>query len=342
MECIWNLVGMKNDYKINNKDDTCIDKISKDYLGLGKLIRFCKDNLYYLFDANETEKYTTIKTSTRSDKDPQSYLQLKEILENKSFFGKKLSIKSGIDTELAEKTPEFGQPKILDTTDTSDGISDEDKSKINTAALQILRKQEAFAKELLKAQSINPIELDVWKGQVINGLFKLLQAASEQDKQRDFLQQLRNLTGVTHDVNDVATLTVDSYLNSTNTNDYNLAVQLSKYINDYLLSTLPIPSKGYPPGLLNNQDPAVNSGIRKDYNNWNTNKANNNANSYTTKEFMLSSYLINNNKPIIRGYSIQKKIIPNKKLISVHASIIRNNNRPKTKKNRKHRKKLKK
>lgn len=61
-----------------------------------------------------------------------------------------------------------------------------------------------------------------------------------------------------------------------------------------------------------------------------------------TKEFMLSSYLINNNKPIIRGYSIQKKIIPNKKLISVHASIIRNNNRPKTKKNRKHRKKLKK
>jgi len=54
-----------------------------------------------------------------------------------------------------------------------------------------------------------------------------------------------------------------------------------------------------------------------------------------TKEMMLSSYLINNNKPIIRGYSIQKKFIPNKKLISIHTNIIMNNNRPKTKKTKK-------
>lgn len=54
-----------------------------------------------------------------------------------------------------------------------------------------------------------------------------------------------------------------------------------------------------------------------------------------TKEMMLSSYLLNNNKPIIRGYSIQKKFIPNKKLISIHTNIITNNNRSKTKKKRK-------
>ena len=42
---------------------------------------------------------------------------------------------------------------------------------------------------------------------------------------------------------------------------------------------------------------------------------------------MLSSYLNNNNsKPIIRGYSIQKKIIPDKKLISIHTHIISNKN----------------
>lgn len=67
-----------------------------------------------------------------------------------------------------------------------------------------------------------------------------------------------------------------------------------------------------------------------------------------TKEMMLSSYLINNNKPIIRGYSIQKKFIPNKKLISIRANIITNDNRSKRNKRnkrnktKKNRKKLKK
>jgi hypothetical protein len=58
----------------------------------------------------------------------------------------------------------------------------------------------------------------------------------------------------------------------------------------------------------------------------------NNGPFIQTKELMLSSYLINNNKPIIRGYSIQKKVIPNKKLISINTNIITNNNRPQTKK----------
>jgi hypothetical protein len=61
----------------------------------------------------------------------------------------------------------------------------------------------------------------------------------------------------------------------------------------------------------------------------------NNGPFIQTKEMMLSSYLINNNKPIIRGYSIQKKIIPNKKLISIHTNIITNNNRSQTKKKQK-------
>ena len=67
-----------------------------------------------------------------------------------------------------------------------------------------------------------------------------------------------------------------------------------------------------------------------------------------TKEMMLSSYLINNNKPIIRGYSIQKKYIPNKKLISIRTNIITNDNRSKRNKRnkrnktKKNRKKLKK
>lgn len=51
-----------------------------------------------------------------------------------------------------------------------------------------------------------------------------------------------------------------------------------------------------------------------------------------TKEMMLSSYIINNNKPIIRGYSIQKKFIPNKKQVVVRANIITNDNKPKIKK----------
>ena len=58
----------------------------------------------------------------------------------------------------------------------------------------------------------------------------------------------------------------------------------------------------------------------------------NNGPFIQTKEMMLSSYLINNSKPIIRGYSIQKKIIPNKKLISIHTNIISNQKVRKNKK----------
>ena len=58
----------------------------------------------------------------------------------------------------------------------------------------------------------------------------------------------------------------------------------------------------------------------------------NNGPFIQTKEMMLSSYLINNSKPIIRGYSIQKKIIPNKKLISIHTNIISKQKVPKNKK----------
>jgi hypothetical protein len=54
-----------------------------------------------------------------------------------------------------------------------------------------------------------------------------------------------------------------------------------------------------------------------------------------TTEMMLSSYLNNNRKPIIRGYSIQKKIIPDQKQVLVHANIITNEKRNKRKKTNK-------
>jgi len=54
-----------------------------------------------------------------------------------------------------------------------------------------------------------------------------------------------------------------------------------------------------------------------------------------TTEMMLSSYLNNNSKPIIRGYSIQKKIIPDQKQVLVHANIITNEKRNKRKKTNK-------
>jgi hypothetical protein len=54
-----------------------------------------------------------------------------------------------------------------------------------------------------------------------------------------------------------------------------------------------------------------------------------------TTEMMLSSYLNNNSKPIIRGFSIQKKIIPDQKQVLVHANIITNEKRNKRKKTNK-------
>jgi hypothetical protein len=54
-----------------------------------------------------------------------------------------------------------------------------------------------------------------------------------------------------------------------------------------------------------------------------------------TTEMMLSSYLNNNSKPIIRGYSIQKKILPDQKQVLVHANIITNEKRNKRKKTNK-------
>ena len=51
-----------------------------------------------------------------------------------------------------------------------------------------------------------------------------------------------------------------------------------------------------------------------------------------TTEMMLSSYLNNNSKPIIRGFSIQKKIIPDQKQILVHTNIISNEKSKNTKK----------
>jgi hypothetical protein len=54
-----------------------------------------------------------------------------------------------------------------------------------------------------------------------------------------------------------------------------------------------------------------------------------------TTEMMLSSYLNNNSKPIIRGFSIQKKIIPDQKQVLVHANIITNEKRKKRNKTNK-------
>jgi hypothetical protein len=54
-----------------------------------------------------------------------------------------------------------------------------------------------------------------------------------------------------------------------------------------------------------------------------------------TTEMMLSSYLNNNSKPIIRGFSIQKKIIPDDKQVLVHANIITNEKRNKRNKRNK-------
>jgi hypothetical protein len=54
-----------------------------------------------------------------------------------------------------------------------------------------------------------------------------------------------------------------------------------------------------------------------------------------TTEMMLSSYLNNNSKPIIRGFSIRKKIIPDQKQVLVHANIITNEKRNKRKKTNK-------
>jgi len=72
-------------------------------------------------------------------------------------------------------------------------------------------------------------------------------------------------------------------------------------------------------------------------------RKNSNGPCIQTTEMMLSSYLNNNSKPIIKGYSIQKKFMPDKKLISIHTNIISNKSIRKTKKKNKRRtKKLKK
>jgi len=74
-----------------------------------------------------------------------------------------------------------------------------------------------------------------------------------------------------------------------------------------------------------------------------TMRKNSNGPCIQTTEMMLSSYLNNNSKPIIKGYSIQKKFMPDKKLISIHTNIISNKSIRKTKKKNKRRtKKLKK